>query len=205
MPRALVQPTITVEFDTFGSSSDPALLLIMGFTAQMTMWDERFCRQLAEHGLFVIRFDNRDCGLSTKFDGQTVDIGAVMMAALSEQPVPPVPYTLSDMAADAAGVLDALNIERAHIIGASMGGMIAQTFAIEHPHRTISLTSIMSTVGDLAYGTPTDEALAALLAPPSPDRAALRAVRHTSMSCRIPKAMRITPEAINHGRMDSLT
>ena len=158
MPRALVQPTITVEFDTFGSSSDPALLLIMGFTAQMTLWDERFCRMLADAGLYVIRFDNRDCGLSTKLDGVPVDLGAVMMAALSDQPVPEVPYTLSDMAADAAGLLDHLGIERAHIMGASMGGMIAQTFAIEYPQRTRSLVSVMSMPGEPEVGQPTPEA-----------------------------------------------
>ena len=170
MPRALVQPTITVEFDTFGSSSDPALLLIMGFTAQMTLWDERFCRMLADAGLYVIRFDNRDCGLSTKLDGVSVDIGAVMMAALSDQPVPEVPYTLSDMAADAAGLLDHLGIERAHIMGASMGGMIAQTFAIEYPQRTRSLVSVMSMPGEPEVGQPTPEAAEALLAPPPTTR-----------------------------------
>lgn len=170
MSRAIVQPGVELEYDTFGDPQHPALLLIMGFTAQMTMWDERFCRQLAERGLFVIRFDNRDCGLSTKFDGQTVDIGAVMMAALSEQPVPPVPYTLSDMAADALGLLDHLGIERAHIMGASMGGMIAQTFAIEHPGRTRSLISVMSMPGEPEVGQPTAEAAEALLAPPPTSR-----------------------------------
>lgn len=148
------------------------MLWIMGFTAQMIAWPEEFLQQYADEGFFVIRFDNRDCGLSTKFNGVTVDTDAVVAAALMETEMPPVPYTLRDMALDAVGVLDHLGIDKAHIIGASMGGMIAQTFAIEHRHRTISLTSIMSTVGDLAYGTPTDEALAALLAPPAPDRAA---------------------------------
>jgi pimeloyl-ACP methyl ester carboxylesterase len=119
----------------------------------------------------VVRFDNRDCGLSFKHDGVIVDTDKVVMAAMMGDTAPEVPYTLSHMAADAAGVLDHLGIEKAHIIGASMGGMIAQTFALEHPHRTQSLVSIMSVTGDLAYGTPTEDALAALVAPPPPDRA----------------------------------
>jgi pimeloyl-ACP methyl ester carboxylesterase len=159
-----------LEYDTFGAAGDPPLLLIMGLTAQMTDWDDRFCRLLADGGLFVVRFDNRDCGLSTKLDGQVVDIGAVIMAALSEQPVPPVPYTLSDMAADAIGLLDHLSLERAHVMGASMGGMIAQTVAIEHPHRVRSLISVMSMPGEPEVGQPTPEAAAALLAPPPTDR-----------------------------------
>jgi pimeloyl-ACP methyl ester carboxylesterase len=170
MPRALVQPGIELEYDTFGSPDDPALLLIMGFSAQMTAWDDKFCQLFADSGLFVVRFDNRDCGLSTKLDGQTVDLGAVILAALSDQPVPPVPYTLSDMAADAVGLLDQLGIERAHVMGASMGGMIAQHVAIEHPHRVRSLVSVMSMPGEPDVGQPTAEAAAALLDPPATSR-----------------------------------
>jgi pimeloyl-ACP methyl ester carboxylesterase len=165
MARATVSTGIELEYDTFGSPDDPALLLVMGFTAQMTSWDEKFCGILADAGLFVIRFDNRDCGLSTKFDGVEVDTGAVMGAALTGGEVPPVPYTLSDMAADAVGLLDHLGIERAHVLGASMGGMIVQTIAIEHPTRVRSLTSVMSTIGDPAYGAAAPEAMTALLAP----------------------------------------
>jgi pimeloyl-ACP methyl ester carboxylesterase len=170
MPRALVQPAIELEYDTFGSPDDPALLLIMGFSAQMTAWDEKFCQLFADSGLFVVRFDNRDCGLSTKLDGATVDLGAVMLAALSDQPVPPVPYTLSDMAADAVGLLDHLGIERAHVMGASMGGMIAQHVAIEHPHRVRSLISVMSMPGEPEVGQPTAEAATALMDPPATSR-----------------------------------
>jgi pimeloyl-ACP methyl ester carboxylesterase len=161
-----------LEYDTFGSASDPALLLIMGFTAQMTAWPDEFCKRLADGGLHVIRFDNRDCGLSTKLDGVHVDLGSVVAAALSGQAVPPVPYTLSDMAADAVGLLDDLGIQRAHVMGASMGGMIAQTVAIEHPHRVISLISVMSMTGEPGVGQPTPEAAAALLAPPPLERQA---------------------------------
>jgi len=174
MPSALIrndgQPDITVEYDTFGSPDDPALLLVMGFTAQMTYWQDSFCKLLADGGRFVIRFDNRDCGLSTKLDGVIVDVLAVMSAAPAGLPIPPVPYTLSDMAADAIGLLDHLGIERADMVGASMGGMIVQMIAIEHPTRTHSLVSIMSTVGDPNYGKPDPAAMQVLLTPPPTDR-----------------------------------
>ncbi len=169
MPRA-DNNGIELEYDTFGDPSDPALLLVMGITAQMTSWDDAFCRLLADRGRFVIRFDNRDCGLSTKLDGVLVDVGAVMGAAMTGQPIPPVPYTLSDMGGDAMAVLDELGIDKAHIVGASMGGMIVQTMAIDHPDRVLTLTSIMSTVGDPAYGSATPEAMVALLAPPPDER-----------------------------------
>ncbi len=171
MPRALVQTGIELEYDTIGSPSDDALLLVMGFTAQLTAWDDDFCKLLASAGRFVIRFDNRDCGLSTKLDGQSVDIGAVLTAALTDQVVPEVPYTLSDMAADAVGLLDHLGIARAHIMGASMGGMIAQTIAIEHPHRVRSLISVMSMTGEPEFGQASPEVASVLLSPPAMDRA----------------------------------
>ena len=172
MPRALVSTGIELEYDTIGSPSDPTLLLIMGFTAQLTAWDERFCQLFADAGFHVIRFDNRDCGLSTKLDGQVADLGAVMAAAFADEPAPAVPYTLSDMAADAMGLLDHLGIEKAHVMGASMGGMIVQHVAIEHPHRVLSLVSVMSQPGELEVGQPSPEAAEALLAPPPTDRQA---------------------------------
>ena len=170
MTRAILPSGIELEYDTFGSSDDPALLLVMGFTAQMTAWTEPFCRQFADRGLYVIRFDNRDCGLSTKFDGVVVDPMAVMGAAIAGSDLPEVPYTLSDMAADGIGLLDHLGVDRAHVVGASMGGMIVQTMAIEHPDRLRSVTSIMSTVGDPEVGQAAPEAIAVLLAPPPPTR-----------------------------------
>ncbi len=170
MTSAVLPTGVELEYDTFGSSSHPALLLVMGFTAQMIAWDERFCGLLADRGRYVIRFDNRDCGLSTKFDGQHVNPIAVMGAALAGAELPPVPYSLSEMAADGIGLLDHLGIERAHVVGASMGGMIVQTMAIEHPDRLLSVTSIMSTVGDTEYGAPTPEAIQVLLTPPPPTR-----------------------------------
>ena len=174
MPRAAFTSTdnrnIELEYDHFGNPTDPALLLIMGFTAQMVVWDEEFCKQLADRGHFVIRFDNRDCGLSTKLHGVPSNSDAVIMAAMMETEMPPVPYTLSDMAADAMQVLDHLNIERAHIMGASMGGMIAQTVAIEHPHRVKTLISVMSQPGELTVGQPTQEAMELIVTPAPSDR-----------------------------------
>ena len=174
MPRAAFTSSdnrnIELEYDHFGNPKDPALLLIMGFTAQMVAWEEEFCKQLADRGHFVIRFDNRDCGLSTKLDGVPSNSDAVIMAAMMETEMPPVAYTLSDMAADAAKLLDHLEIERAHIMGASMGGMIAQTFAIEHPHRTKTLISIMSQPGELTVGQPTQEAMELIVTPAPSNR-----------------------------------
>ena len=170
MTQVVLPSGINIEYDTMGDPKNPTMLWIMGFTAQMTAWDENFLKLFVDSGFHVVRFDNRDCGLSFKHDGVIAPTDAVTAAAVMGEPTPPVPYTLSDMAADAIGVLDHLRIDKAHIIGASMGGMIAQTVAIEYPHRTQSLTSIMSVTGDLAYGSPTPEAMAALLAPPSPDR-----------------------------------
>jgi len=155
-----------LEYDTFGLPADPALLLIMGLTAQMTAWDERLCQMWADAGRFVIRFDNRDCGLSTKLDGQVPDLAGAMMAAFADQPPPPLPYTLTDMAADAIGLLDHLNIEKAHVIGASLGGMIAQVVAVNYPDRVLTLTSIMSQPGDPEAGQPTPEAALAIFSPP---------------------------------------
>lgn len=172
MPQVVLPSGINIEFESMGNPSNPTLLWIMGFTAQMTAWPDEFLAQFVDAGYHVVRFDNRDCGLSYKHDGVMVDTNAVTVAAMMGQTPPEVPYTLSDMAADAIGVLDHLGIEKAHVLGASMGGMIAQTVAINHPHRVASLTSIMSVTGDLAYGTPTDEALATLVAPPPADRAA---------------------------------
>ena len=174
MPKASFTSTdnrqMEIEYDTFGNPADQPLLLIMGFTAQMVAWEEDFCNQLAERGHFVIRFDNRDCGLSTKLHGVPSNSDAVVMAAMMETEMPPVPYTLSDMAADAMKVLDHLNIERAHIMGASMGGMIAQTVAIEHPHRVKTLISIMSQPGELTVGQPTQEAMELIVTPAPSDR-----------------------------------
>jgi pimeloyl-ACP methyl ester carboxylesterase len=163
---------ISIEYDTFGDPSDPALLLIMGLGTQLIGWEAGFCSRLADRGHFVIRFDNRDCGLSTHLDGAPVDLAAIVtwMVAGSTAARPAAPYLLSDMAGDAVGLLDHLGIDRAHVVGASMGGMIAQTMAIEHPDRVATLTSIMSHTGEPEFGGPTAEALEGLLSRPPADR-----------------------------------
>lgn len=161
---------IQIEYDTFGDSSCRALLLIAGNGAQMIVWDIEFCELLAKTGLFVIRFDNRDCGLSTKFDEAGIpDIMSAIKAAMAGKSVESA-YTLDDMADDAVGLLDALGIEKAHVCGASMGGMIAQVIAYRHPKKVLSLTSIMSTTGnpDLPMGK--QDAIAAVVAPVPEER-----------------------------------
>ena len=161
---------IEIFYETFGRPVDPALLLVMGFTAQMIVWPDEFCQRLADRGVHVIRFDNRDCGLSTHLDGVAVDLPAAMAAQATGSPITNAPYTLSTFSDDAFGLLDALGITSAHIVGASMGGMIVQTMAIEHPDRVLSMTSIMSTTGERPYFESSSEASAALLSPPPSGR-----------------------------------
>lgn len=170
MPRASLPNGIELEYRTTGDPADPPLLAVNGYTSQMISWRQGYIDLIAAQGLHVIQFDNRDVGLSTRLDGQVVSPVAVMQAALAGEPLPPVPYTLSDMAADGMGLLDHLGIERAHIVGNSMGGMIVQMMAIEHPERVASVTSIMSSTGHPEFGAPTPEAREALLAPSPPDR-----------------------------------
>ena len=159
-------------YDTFGDPAAPPLLLIMGLAAQMIAWDDEFCAALARRGYRVIRFDNRDIGLSTRFSASGLpDITAAFTAAMQGKPVN-APYTLSDMAADTVGLMDALGIGSAHVVGASMGGAIGQTLAIEHPARLRTLTSIMSTSGEPGLPPPTPEALAMLFKPAPTDREA---------------------------------
>jgi len=154
-------------YETLGDPDDAPLLLVSGLGSQGITWDDDFCLALVREGFFVIRFDNRDVGLSTKIDSPELDFAGELVKGFSGEPVS-APYVLSDMAADAVGLLDHLGIESAHIVGASMGGMIVQTIAIEHPHRVRTLTSIMSTTGEAEYGTPTPEAAATLMkAPPA--------------------------------------
>ncbi len=157
---------IKIEYDEFGDRNAPPVLLIMGLGAQMILWRDEFCKDLASRGFRVIRFDNRDVGKSTWFDHLGVpDLLAVVNAAMMRQPSTGAPYFVRDMAADAAGLLDALGIESAHIVGASMGGMIAQNLAIDFPKKVRSLTSIMSTTGDPELPQPKAEALNVLLSP----------------------------------------
>ena len=157
---------IDIAFERFGDPGASPLLLIMGLGTQMLGWPDGFCETLADHGMHVVRFDNRDIGLSTHItDAPAPDVGAALAGDPSS-----ASYTLSDMADDTVGLLDALELPSAHIVGASMGGMIAQTLAIEHPARVRSLTSIMSTTGDPSVGQATRLAMAALLSPPAVSR-----------------------------------
>ena len=157
---------IDIEYESFGRDSDPLILLIMGFGAQLTFWPEALCHGLAARGFRVVRFDNRDVGKSTHLAGETAPDPRALFAEVMAGRRPQVPYTLDDMADDVVGLMDALHINRAHIVGASMGGMIAQLVAINHPDRTKSLISIMSTTGrrDLPSGNP--ETLSVLFRPP---------------------------------------
>lgn len=164
MPRARLAE-VEIEYDTFGDRSGRPLVLVMGLGAQMILWDERFCEALAARGHFVVRFDNRDVGLSTKLDRHgEPDLFEVMGRLMAGEEVA-APYGLSEMAADVVGLLDALELESAHVAGASLGGMIAQTLAIEAPARVRSLCSMLSSTGDPDLPPARPEAAAALLAP----------------------------------------
>jgi len=164
---------IDIEYDTFGDRSAAPLLLVMGLGAQMISWDEEFCGLLADRGHYVVRYDNRDVGLSTRMESAGMpNVAAAMEARSQGRPVDNAPYTLDDMAADGMGLLDALEIGEAHIVGASMGGMIVQAMAINHPERVLTLTSIMSTTGRPDLPPARDEAMAVLLTPAPNEREA---------------------------------
>jgi pimeloyl-ACP methyl ester carboxylesterase len=169
MARAQVDG-IELEYETFGDRGARPLLLIMGLGGQLLLWDEEFCTSLVDLGHFVIRYDNRDVGLSTKLEhAGEPNLLAAMQAAAAGRPVETA-YTLDEMADDAAGLLDALELESAHVAGASMGGMIAQALVLRHPDRVRSLTSIMSTTGNPDLVLPQPDALGALLQPRAEDR-----------------------------------
>jgi pimeloyl-ACP methyl ester carboxylesterase len=156
---------ITIEYETAGDSGAPPLLLVNGLGGQLIAWHPGLVAALVAEGFFVIRFDNRDVGRSTWFDeaGPADVVGAMAGRAKAA-------YLLTDMAQDAAGLLDALGLPSAHVLGVSMGGMIAQTFAIHHPDRVRGLVSIMSRTGDPTVGLPEPQAIGLLLAAPATDR-----------------------------------
>ena len=160
---------IEINYDSFGDKSHPAILLIMGLATQMIYWDEQFCRLLASQGYWVIRFDNRDNGKSTWLDSMPPPTSfALLKNAVFKRPLGAA-YLLSDMMKDTVGLLDALHLESAHVVGASMGGMIAQELAIHHPHRVKSLTSIMSTTGNRKLPKPSAKFGFKMLKPPPKD------------------------------------
>ena len=165
--RGVGPARIDIAYERFGEAELPPVLLLMGLGTQMLGWPDGFCEALADHRVCAIRLDNRDIGLSTHLtDMPPPDLAAILRGDTSS-----ASYTLPDMAADTIGLLDELGLDSAHTVGASMGGMIAQTMAIEHPDRVRSLTSIMSTTGDPSVGQSTQEAMSALLSPPAATRA----------------------------------
>lgn len=170
MPTADVNG-ISLCYDTAGPPQGPAVLLVMGLGAQMIAWPPHLIDPLADAGVRVIRYDNRDVGESTWFDHvPSPGLAEIFGSLQAGAPLPP-PYTLSDMADDGIALLDHLGIDRAHVVGASMGGMIVQRMALEHPDRLASMTSIMSTTGDPSLPPQTPEATEALLTPaPTDDR-----------------------------------
>ncbi|MGH3770086.1 MAG: alpha/beta fold hydrolase [Pseudonocardiaceae bacterium] len=172
-PTTVASNGIEIAYETFGAPSGRPLLLVMGLGVQMLAWHPELCAALAAEDFFVVRFDNRDAGLSTHLHGAPPpNLGAAMGGDASS-----ASYRLEDMADDAVGLLDALGLDRAHVIGASFGGMIAQTMAITHPHRVRSLTSIMSTPW-VGIGSATEAVRAAFVAPPPTSRAEV--VEHTA-------------------------
>jgi pimeloyl-ACP methyl ester carboxylesterase len=164
---APVSPEIELCYQTFGEPDDEPVLLVMGLSGPMTWWDEEFCRRLAARGRYVVRYDNRDTGRSSRIR-ERVRADA-LLRAFAGRPVRP-PYTLGDMADDAFGLLDHLGLDSAHVVGISMGGMIAQRMAIARPQRVRSLTSIMSTTGKRSVGWQHPRLLPMLVARRGPDR-----------------------------------
>jgi pimeloyl-ACP methyl ester carboxylesterase len=162
---------LDIYYESHGPESAEPILLIMGLGAQMSRWSPELIGKLTAAGHRVIAFDNRDVGLTEKLDAAGAPDMHAVAIALRDGKKPEVAYTLDEMAADAAGLLDALGIERAHIVGASMGGMIAQLVAADHPHKTLSLTSIMSSTGNPGLPRATPEAMARLNTPaPDPNK-----------------------------------
>jgi pimeloyl-ACP methyl ester carboxylesterase len=163
MPIASVNG-VDIEYLSEGDERDPALLLVMGLGGQLIAWHQGFVDGLQARGFRVIRFDNRDCGLSTTFEG-VPDLSALLAGDGSS-----APYRVEDMADDAVALLRKLGIAHAHVVGVSMGGMITQALAIRHPEQVLTASSIMSTTGDRSVGAPTSEAMSALLWPVATSR-----------------------------------
>jgi pimeloyl-ACP methyl ester carboxylesterase len=153
---------IEIEYETFGDPTDPAILLVMGLGIQLLGWQEEFCQMLVDRGFFVIRFDNRDSGKSTSMKGRPIKLPELVTRRVKKPP-----YTLGEMADDAAGLLDHLGIDKAHVVGASMGGMIAQHVAMRYPRRVLSLTSIMASTGGRLVGQPRMAVIPLFLSKPS--------------------------------------
>ncbi|HUW88986.1 MAG TPA: alpha/beta hydrolase [Candidatus Nanopelagicaceae bacterium] len=171
MPKANVN-NIEIEYETIGDPNSKPLLLIAGLGSQLLAWSDEMCDKFAKSGFYVIRFDNRDVGLSTKIEDGGIPDMMEIGAAYTRGEIPEVPYTLEDMADDSVGVLDALNIDKTHVCGASMGGMIAQILAYRHHSRLLSLTVIMSTTGNPELPPSKPEILMQFFAPVPSEREA---------------------------------
>lgn len=173
MSKVNLPSNIDLEYETFGDRSDPPILLVAGFGSQLLAWNTGFCEELARRGRFVIRYDNRDAGLSSKFEQFPVDMGALISTATVgdfEAVRDIAPYRLADLADDAANLIAALGLDQVHVVGASMGGMVAQLIAIRHPGVVATLTSMMSSTGSSDVGQSTPDAFAALMKPVSSNR-----------------------------------
>ncbi len=161
---------VTIQYESYGSSEDPTLLLVNGLGSQLINYDPAFCEMFVERGFQTVVFDNRDVGLTSKTAGPPPDVVSLMQRFRAGKPVTGTPYTLRDMANDAFAVLDAVGAGQANIAGMSMGGMIVQRMALDHPERVLSMTSIMSTTGAGDVGQATPEAAAVLTAAPAESR-----------------------------------
>ncbi len=178
MPRANANG-IEIEFETYGDRAARPLLLLRGLSTQLIHWDTDFCRGLADRGHFLVIFDNRDVGKTTWFDEAGIpDLGALIAGEKI-----PLAYGIDDMADDTVGLMDALELETAHIAGISMGGMIVQTAAVRHPSRVRSLTSVMSSTGGSELPPPSPEAMEALISPAPEERGAY--IEHTVRTQRV--------------------
>jgi pimeloyl-ACP methyl ester carboxylesterase len=184
LPKANINQ-IKLEYETIGEPSSEPLLLIAGLGSQLLAWSDDFCKKLAENGFFIIRFDNRDVGLSTKFDDAGIPDMREISSAYARGEKPTLPYTLEDMADDAVGLLDALNVEKAHICGASMGGIIAQIIAYRHPSRVQSLIVMVSTTGNPCLPPAKPEIMAQFFAPVPSEREAYieEMIKRDSLIC----------------------
>ena len=178
MPNVNINGQV-IEYESLGSASSPTILLIMGLGMQLTNWPDAFCQRLVDAGFRVIRFDNRDIGLSGKVHvGRRMNMKLALLAAFLKLPVR-APYLLDDMVVDTVGLLDALDIKSAHVVGASMGGMIAQLMAAHHPTRVSSLTSVMSSSGNRRAHRGTPEAMRVLMARPTDPSNVNSVIEHT--------------------------
>lgn len=178
--------SIELAYEDMGNPDDPVVLMIMGLSAQMTLWPNDFCERIVEQGFRVIRFDNRDIGLSTKMDGQRIEGSALLRLLRTELGASSkVPYTLKDMALDTKGLLDYLEIPHAHVVGASMGGMIAQVFCGLYPERVLSTSIIFSSTNEAFLPPPDPRTLLPLMRGPGPDASREQIVRHSANTRRV--------------------